>query len=103
TRIRGEQSDEMLTARMACLDRARAEARALVGAWAGASAATLSNAVTSASSLTDLADCASARGLLGMQQPPPAERPGVEALRRQLAEAKSLRAAGQVARAFELE
>ena len=57
TRIRGEQSSTMLDRRMACLERSRAAARALVDVLTEANTAVVDNAVTAVDDLPPIAAC----------------------------------------------
>ncbi|MBI5548909.1 MAG: serine/threonine protein kinase [Deltaproteobacteria bacterium] len=103
TRERGEQSEELLDLRMACLDRRLDELDGLVGVLATADAATVEHASESAASLGDLKECADLSRLVTSVRAPSAQiRPAVEAVRSRLAEAKANRDAGRYARAGEL-
>src|SRR5262249_45166909 len=99
TRIRGEQSDEVLTARMLCLDRRLAEVRSMVNEFASADEQLVINAIASTSALSDLSECRNVQSLLTQIPPPAAARAAVEDLRVKLAEVKALRNAGRLERA----
>jgi tetratricopeptide (TPR) repeat protein/tRNA A-37 threonylcarbamoyl transferase component Bud32 len=97
TRLRGEQSDEVLSLRMACLQRRLEEVRALTQVLAHPDARILEKSVLAAHGLGMLAQCADITALRA-RVPPPADprlREKVEAVRRQLAEARTLLAAGK--------
>jgi len=69
TRVRGEQTEEVLALRMACLDRKLAEVSALAAALQVADRATVVNAVPAAASLSRLAECADTGALLAAPRP----------------------------------
>ena len=99
TRVRGDQSAELLDLRMECLERRRHELRSLGELWSSADAPAVSNAVSAAQSL-ELADCADAQALRAPVRPPSAEvREKLPALQRSLAEARALGVAGRYAAA----
>ena len=104
TRIRGEQSDEVLSLRMACLDRRMASFQALTELFAKADGALVQRAVRAANELPGLELCANVQALRA-PVPPPEGRTAqarVEALRKQLAEAQALLSAGQYEPSLEL-
>ncbi len=92
TRVKGVQSDELLGLRMACLERRRAEAGALIDLFAHADREVVGRAVEAVHALTPLASCADAEALLARVRPPEdaSVRAKVDALRRQLGEVKAL-------------
>jgi serine/threonine-protein kinase len=94
TRLRGEQSEELLDLRMACLDRRREDLRALVDVLAQADGEVVSNAVGAARALEPPSSCAAAL-VGGRAQPTAAQREPVAALERRLAEARALSSAGK--------
>ena len=63
TRVRQEQTEDMLALRMACLDRRRAELAATVQVLERPDAAMVDNAFQIPSNLSSIADCADARAL----------------------------------------
>jgi hypothetical protein len=63
TRVRGEQSDELLSLRMLCLDRRLTEVRTLTGLLAAADADGVTKAVDAALGLTSVAACANLEAL----------------------------------------
>ena len=92
TRLRGEQSEQLLDLRIDCLDRRLTEFQALSDLLADADAETVERSVQAAGKLSSLASCADARALTAVI-PPPADdqaRRRVEDLRRDLAETKTL-------------
>jgi tetratricopeptide (TPR) repeat protein/tRNA A-37 threonylcarbamoyl transferase component Bud32 len=97
TRVRGEQSDQVLTVRMACLDRRLAELGGVLGVLATTDATTLPRASDALNALTPLAVCANASALLAPvarpEQPRVLER--VVAIERELARAQALVEAGR--------
>ncbi|MHB8874913.1 MAG: tetratricopeptide repeat protein [Myxococcaceae bacterium] len=104
TRVRGEQSEELLYLRMVCLERKLAQARALSQLLTQAGPEVVENAVKAANALDSVAACAAGEGLSSAQQPPanPATAAKVEVLRERLAEVKALYDAGQYARGIAL-
>jgi tetratricopeptide (TPR) repeat protein len=104
TRIRGEQSDEVLTLRMRCLDRARAQLSALVEVYRNPDAQALERSLEVAESLPPLRLCADVEQLtLGVRPPETAaQQEQVDALRGQVDKARSLAQAGQLGQAREL-
>jgi tetratricopeptide (TPR) repeat protein/predicted Ser/Thr protein kinase len=103
TRIRGDQSDEALTLRMACLDRSRAQLSALVEVYRNPDAQAIDRAVQAAESLPPLRLCADVEALtLGVRLPESsALAEQVDALRLQLDAARSLDHAGRQVEARE--
>jgi tetratricopeptide (TPR) repeat protein len=98
TRVRGEQSDQVLTVRMACLERRRAEVRALVDVFSAASKPEQVQAAPEAvEALPPLSLCANAEGLLAQVAPPARAElvPVVEAVRDELAQARVLMELGR--------
>ncbi|WAS90661.1 serine/threonine-protein kinase [Nannocystis punicea] len=63
TRVRGEQSDELLSLRMLCLDRRLTEVRALTGLLGDVDADGVTKAVDAAFRLTSIAACANLEAL----------------------------------------
>ncbi|MFV8752798.1 tetratricopeptide repeat protein [Nannocystaceae bacterium ST9] len=103
TRIRGEQSDEVLTLRMACLDRGREQLAALVEVYRAADAPMVERSLEAAESLPPLRLCADVEALTLGVRPPETEdqRRQVEALRGRVDAARSLGLAGRQAEARE--
>jgi tetratricopeptide (TPR) repeat protein len=99
TRVRGEQSEELLDLRMDCLGQRREELRALIDVFTQADASVVAKAVQAASGLSDLGSCANAAALRATVRPPsdPRARGQVEAQRTQLSRAKALEEAGRCA------
>jgi tetratricopeptide (TPR) repeat protein/predicted Ser/Thr protein kinase len=103
TRIRGDQSDEALTLRMACLDRSLAQLSALVEVYRNPDAQALERSVETVESLPPLRLCADVEALtLGVRPPETsALAEQVDALRLELDAARSLDQAGRQVEARE--
>ncbi|WP_257457970.1 serine/threonine-protein kinase [Archangium lipolyticum] len=103
TRIRGEQSDEVLSLRMACLERRRQSLQALVDVYAHAEPALVDQAARAAHSLPPLDGCANVEALRATVRPPedPATLEKVEGLRIRFAQARALFDSGQFKPALE--
>ena len=98
TRIRGEQSEEMLDRRMRCLDQHRKELAALTRLLTVADADVVENAVQAVTRLSAVAQCADLE-TLSAEVPPPASaeaRSELERIRALLAEGKVRIDAGKV-------
>ena len=103
TRVQGEQSDELLDLRMACLDRRLNRMRALTEIFAvSPDAELIDKAVTAANGLPPIDDCADAEALTAAIPPPrdPRLRDTVAELRNRLDQAASLLSAGKYALAL---
>jgi tetratricopeptide (TPR) repeat protein len=105
TRVRGEQSDEVLDLRMACLRERLTNVRALTDLFANADAQVVENAVGAASALPTLDRCSDVASLKAVIKPPddPATSARVGALRGDLARLSALRDAGHCADAKKME
>jgi tetratricopeptide (TPR) repeat protein len=97
TRVRGEQSEDLLDLRMSCLDQAHDELKALTDLFTSADAKTVQRAAQAAYSLADLSQCANTAALKAPIPPPrdPQARGAVEKLRTRLAQVYALRDAGK--------
>jgi tetratricopeptide (TPR) repeat protein/predicted Ser/Thr protein kinase len=95
TRVRREQSEELLDLRLQCLDNKLLDARALVDVLAHADREVAGRAVQAVASLPSFDDCADARELRGMPQPAPGTEPTVAAVSRALASTRGLKSAGR--------
>jgi tetratricopeptide (TPR) repeat protein/predicted Ser/Thr protein kinase len=97
TRVRGEQSEEVMELRMECLDHRREEVHALVDLFAQADAPMVERATQAVRALPDLDECRNAEALRQVVRPPPnpEARARVAALRTRLAEAKAQMRAGR--------
>jgi len=97
TRVRGEQSADLLDRRMACLDRKLGMVRGLTEGLAGADAKLVDDALAAISRLPALAPCADREALLAAVPLPDdrAERERVLALRKELDRADGIAAAGR--------
>ncbi len=104
TRVRGEQSEELLDLRMECLARRRGELGALTSVLARADAEVVRQSVQAASQLGDLAECADGAALKAAVRPPrdPVIARRVAAVREQLAVVQSLDGAAKYAEELEL-
>ncbi|WP_224243477.1 serine/threonine-protein kinase [Hyalangium gracile] len=102
TRVRGEQSDELLGRRMLCLDRALQRVTALAHQLEQADATSAGKAVDAALALPPLRKCADAEALLGAPGLPEdaAVRQQVLALREQMAKVKTQGQLGRVQEAL---
>jgi tetratricopeptide (TPR) repeat protein/predicted Ser/Thr protein kinase len=97
TRVRGEQSDTVLSLRMACLERRLHSLRALTDVYAHPDAALVDQAAKAANALPLMAECANLEALQAPVLPPEdmATRQKVERLQVRLAEARALFDSGQ--------
>jgi tetratricopeptide (TPR) repeat protein len=104
TRVRGEQSEDLLDLRMGCLDARKREMRALVDVFARADGKVVEKSVQAAQSLTPITGCADTQALRAarMRLPDPALQPKIDAIRGKIAEARALEAGGRYAAALEL-
>ncbi|MBL8956175.1 MAG: tetratricopeptide repeat protein, partial [Myxococcaceae bacterium] len=91
TRVRGEQSDELLSRRMLCLDRRFAEGLALVNVLKQRDDGALAQSPEAVDALTSLHGCSDTEALLAEVAPPAGELLGsqVERVRALLREAKA--------------
>jgi tetratricopeptide (TPR) repeat protein len=105
TRVRGEQSDEVLDLRMACLQERVTNVRALTDLFASADEKTVENAVGAASALPPLDRCSDVPSLRAVVKPPadPATQTRVQALRGELARFTALGNAGHCGEAQRME
>ncbi|MGZ3408574.1 MAG: serine/threonine-protein kinase, partial [Polyangia bacterium] len=97
TRVRGEQSQELLDLRMTCLDDRRTELKTLGELFASADGAIVEHAAEAAQSLPALAVCADAAALRAPIPPPrdPTAQRRVDEIRTQLARAGALELAAR--------
>jgi tetratricopeptide (TPR) repeat protein/tRNA A-37 threonylcarbamoyl transferase component Bud32 len=104
TRVRGEQTEELLSLRMVCLERRRKSLGALVSLLSEADAKVVERSVDAASALPELGACQDIASLA--EQPPlpadPGSRVTIERLGEQLAQVKALLDAGKYAQGLEL-
>jgi eukaryotic-like serine/threonine-protein kinase len=104
TKVYGEQSEELLDLRIACLDRRRGELAARLDVLAHADAEVVESAIESGARLRPIAQCAVAEELLA-QSPAPTDAASIatiERVERELARGMALRAAGKAADAVTL-
>ncbi|WP_375767390.1 serine/threonine-protein kinase [Archangium gephyra] len=104
TRIRGEQSEAVMSLRMACLEGRRQELAALTEVFSDADETVVEKAIFATSSLRRLWGCADVEALMSEVKPPEdaTTRRSVEAVRAQLARVKALTEAGKFKEALEL-
>jgi tetratricopeptide (TPR) repeat protein len=104
TRIRGEQSEAVMSLRMACLEGRRQELAALTEVFTDADETVVEKAIFATSSLRRLWGCADVEALMSEVKPPEdtTTRRAVEAVRAQLARVKALTTAGKFKEALEL-
>jgi eukaryotic-like serine/threonine-protein kinase len=95
TRLRGEQSVQLLDRRMACFGDRLDELRAMVDAFAGADGQVVTKATGAAEALTPIARCNDTTALLGIAPPPESSAKNVASVRTQLTQVNALRLAGK--------
>ncbi|HEU4735335.1 MAG TPA: serine/threonine-protein kinase, partial [Kofleriaceae bacterium] len=102
TRLRGEQSEELLDLRMQCLAERIDALRATVDVLAAADSTVVARASSAVTALPPLDDCANLALLRASVRPPsdPATRDRLVGLRRRLAEARARSNVGKVAEAL---
>ena len=103
TRVRGEQSEDLLDRRMTCLETQLREVRALSNRLATADAELVERASRAVRGLADVSACSDAQALLGLMSVPADSqtRARVATLRGELGEVKALRTAGRFGEAAE--
>jgi tetratricopeptide (TPR) repeat protein/predicted Ser/Thr protein kinase len=103
TRVRGVQTEELLSLRMVCLERRRQDLRALTGLLTEADTALVVRAVDAAAALPALEPCQDITSLAEQPPPPadPARRATLERLGEALAQVKALHDAGRYRVALE--
>ena len=104
TRLRGEQTDAVMTLRMACLDRRLTSFGALVDVLDSADAAMLEKAAPAAAGLSSLDACADVPALMSEVPAPrdPAVRAQIATLHGQLSRAAAYRLAGRQADGYKI-
>ncbi|HYO66263.1 MAG TPA: serine/threonine-protein kinase [Archangium sp.] len=104
TRIRGEQSEDVMSLRMACLEGRRQELAALSEVFTDADETVVEKAIFATSSLRRLWGCADVEALMSEVKPPEdtTTRRAVETVRAQLARVKALTTAGKLKESLEL-
>jgi tetratricopeptide (TPR) repeat protein len=103
TRVRGDQSDEILSLRTLCLGQAQGELKALTGVFQQADSGVVDRALQAAAGLPRIKQCGEVEALRAPVKPPdPRLRGQVERLRAQLAEARTQLRAGRPARGLAL-
>ncbi|WP_375768803.1 tetratricopeptide repeat protein [Archangium gephyra] len=103
TRLRGEQSEAVMSLRMACLEGRRQELAALTEVFTGADETVVEKALSATSSLRRLRGCADVEALLSEVKPPEdaTTREAVQNARVQLARVKAFTEAGKFKDAVE--
>jgi tetratricopeptide (TPR) repeat protein len=102
TRVRGEQPESVLALKMTCLDIHIREMSSLVQMFSTADRRLVQRAVEAVSHLSSVRECADAVALSSPVPPPKGKvAEEVDTLRKQLAEVRALRAAGQHAKGLE--
>lgn len=102
TRVREVQSEQVLDARMLCLQRAKHQANALTDIFAHADDKVVENAARAVSELPAPASCGDVQALLAAVAPPDASKhERVEAIREELGAARALFSSGKDAEALE--
>jgi len=104
TRVRGVQTEELLSLRMLCLERRGKDLDALVRLFTGADGKVVEKAVDAAYALPSPRTCEEPGALAGLDALPkdPAQRARVEAFGARLSEVKALHDAGRYKTALEL-
>jgi tetratricopeptide (TPR) repeat protein len=102
TRLRGEQSEELLDLRMTCLAQRREELKSLVDVFTRADGGVVEKALRAVAALGTLDGCANATALKQPVRPPsdPAAHAKVDELRKTLADVKAMSVAGRYADAL---
>jgi tetratricopeptide (TPR) repeat protein len=97
TRVRGDQSEELLDLRMTCLSQRRDEMKSLVDIFAYADGGVVEKALRAVAALGTLDGCANATALKQPVRPPsdPATLAKVDELRKTLANVKAMSGAGK--------
>lgn len=99
TRVRGEQSEDLLDRRMLCLDQHLQEASAVTGLFAHADRQVMAKAVLAAQKLPPLDACADVEALTAKVPPPrdPKLRQRVREVQALVAQSRALKIAGKLA------
>ena len=97
TRLRGEQTEQLLSLRTVCLDRRLKDVKALTRLLTSADGQLVSKAADVVGQLPDLEACADVSALSAVEPPPasPQAKAEIERISTQLAEAKALHDAGR--------
>jgi tetratricopeptide (TPR) repeat protein len=104
-RIRGDQTEQIMTLRVACLDTRLRELRSLAGLMSHADRDVVASSIEAAAKLSPIETCGDVAALTAPVAPPPdpAARDRVEALRGRLAELRARASAGKYASAADDE
>jgi tetratricopeptide (TPR) repeat protein len=103
TRVRGEQTEALLSLRVVCLERRLKDVKAVTGVLATADAELLGKAADTVAQLPSLASCADVVALSQVTPPPdtPQARAEIDRISSLLAEAKALNDAGRYKKGLE--
>jgi len=101
TRVRGDQSEQLLDLRIRCLDRRLDEVAAYLALLDAGDAKVIEQAVQAAQSFTDLRSCETAQAATEALPEGPDQRAATVKARKALSEAKALGDAAQLTRALE--
>ncbi|HEY8210718.1 MAG TPA: tetratricopeptide repeat protein, partial [Myxococcaceae bacterium] len=104
TRVRGEQTEHVLSLRMVCLDRRLKDLKAVVGVLTAADERMVERATDAAQGLAPLKTCADVEALTNQVNMPedPAARADIEKVGTMLAEVKALHDAGKYKQALSI-
>jgi tetratricopeptide (TPR) repeat protein/predicted Ser/Thr protein kinase len=104
TRIRGEQTEQLLSLRVVCLERRLQDVKAITGVLAAADAELVTKAVDAVSLLPSLKGCADVATLSQVEPPPdsPEARDALGRISSQVAKLKALTDAGRYRQAQEI-
>jgi len=101
TRVRGDQSEQLLDLRIRCLDRRLDEVAAYLALLDAGDAKVIEQAVQAAQSFTDLRSCETAQATIEALPEEPDQRAATVKARKALSEAKALGDSAQLTRALE--
>ncbi len=104
TRLRGEQTEALLSLRVVCLERRLKDVKAVTGVLASADAEVVTKATDTVSLLPSLQGCADVTSLSQVESPPdsPEARQEIERISSQVAQIKALSDAGRYKQAKEV-
>jgi serine/threonine protein kinase len=104
TRLRGEQTEQLLSLRTVCLERRLKDVKALTRLLTSADGQLVSKAAEAVGQLPDLQSCADVSALSAVEPPPasPQAKAEIERISTQLAEAKALHDAGRYKQGLDL-
>jgi tetratricopeptide (TPR) repeat protein len=104
TRLRGEQTEALLSLRVLCLDRRLKDVKAVTGVLASADAELVDKAMDAVSLLPSLRSCEDVTTLSQVEPPPdsPQVQEGIQRISGQVAQVKALTDAGRYKQAMEI-